>query len=140
VKHNQKKTKKINLQRMPPLLTLMKKKDDKKEKKKKDKKKKDDKKEDDKDKKENKAGALAGAALGAVDPRKYNPLAGSGGSWRSWDPEEKEDNLSECCCCLCVCSNKKTENLTCCLCIPIKAGVTAIGVITFVLAAYWVSV
>ena len=39
-----------------------------------------------------------------------------------------------------MCSNKKTENLTCCLCVPVKAGVSIIGVFTFVLAAWWISV
>jgi len=54
------------------------------------------------------------------------------------DPEEQEldaDEINEClcCCCICHCSTKKTEDLSCCGCFPMKCGVVTIGIITLVL-------
>jgi len=41
--------------------------------------------------------------------------------------------LKSCCCCVCVCSNDHTEDLTCFGCFPIKCGIMAIGIFTFLL-------
>ena len=38
-----------------------------------------------------------------------------------------------CCCCICQCSTKKTEDLSCCGCFPIKCGVVTIGTLTLIL-------
>ena len=51
----------------------------------------------------------------------------------SEDDPTPEDILSPCCCCLCVCSNKFTEDRSCCGCFPIKCGVVTIGIFTFLL-------
>lgn len=47
-----------------------------------------------------------------------------------WKPK---DNLESCCCCLCVCSNERTKDLTCCMCLPIKAGIVILGAFYFTL-------
>ena len=39
-----------------------------------------------------------------------------------------------CCCCICQCSTKKTEDLSCCGCFPIKCGLVTIGGLTITLA------
>ena len=39
-----------------------------------------------------------------------------------------------CCCCICQCSTKKTEELSCCGCFPIKCGLVTIGALTITLA------
>lgn len=44
-----------------------------------------------------------------------------------------EPVLTSCCCCLCACSNNLTDKLSCCGCFPIKCGIMAIGIFTFVL-------
>lgn len=38
-----------------------------------------------------------------------------------------------CCCCICQCSTKKTEDLSCCGCFPIKCGLVTIGALTLTL-------
>ena len=42
-----------------------------------------------------------------------------------------------CCCCICQCSTKKTEDLACCGCFPIKCGLVTIGAFTFVVTLFF---
>jgi len=51
----------------------------------------------------------------------------------SGDDPDVDPILTGCCCCLCACSNKFTEELSCCGCFPIKCGIVTIGIFTFVL-------
>jgi amino acid transporter len=41
-----------------------------------------------------------------------------------------------CCCCICQCSTKKTEDLSCCGCFPIKCGLVTIGGFTFAVTLF----
>lgn len=41
-----------------------------------------------------------------------------------------------CCCCICQCSTKKTEDLSCCGCFPIKCGLVTIGTFTFIVTLF----
>lgn len=52
----------------------------------------------------------------------------------SEDEEEPEKNYIDCCCCLCTCSNKKTGDLSCFVCLPIKFGIVLLGLFYFFLA------
>lgn len=57
-------------------------------------------------------------------------------SHRSYDSIGGETNPyidDMCCCCICQCSTKKTEDLSCCGCFPIKCGLVTIGAFTIVL-------
>ena len=65
--------------------------------------------------------------------------ADEGDDYRSWEEEENQPVLQQCCCCICNCGTTKTDGLTCCCVIPVKAGVTTIGVLTIVLAAVTIS-
>lgn len=47
--------------------------------------------------------------------------------------------LQQCCCCICNCQTKATEGVTCCCLVPIKCGITTIGVLTIALAAVEIS-
>jgi len=53
----------------------------------------------------------------------------------SEDEEKPKDILEPCCCCLCVCHNERTKNLSCCMFLPIKAGIVLIGAIYLCLVA-----
>ena len=57
----------------------------------------------------------------------------------SEDEEWPKNNLEPCCCCLCVCSNEKTSDLTCCGCLPIKCGIVSLGIIYFTLTVVLVT-
>lgn len=59
--------------------------------------------------------------------------------FRSLNSEEGKPVFSQCCCCICLCHNKATDGIACFCCVPIKAGVTAIGVLTLILAAVQIS-
>jgi len=52
---------------------------------------------------------------------------------------ENRPIYSQCCCCICHCSDSLTEGATCCLVIPLKAGITFIAVLTVVLVAVQIS-
>lgn len=57
-------------------------------------------------------------------------------SQRSYDSIGGETNPyadEMCCCCICQCSTKKTEDLSCCGCFPIKCGLVTIGGFTIFL-------
>ena len=51
--------------------------------------------------------------------------------------EEKQPDpiIDQCCCCMCVCSNKRTKGMSCCVLLPIKAGIVGIGAIYLLLVA-----
>jgi hypothetical protein len=70
-------------------------------------------------------GGAAGDALG------LNAFGGSDGSDNT---KFREPVRTDCCCCLCGCSNELTENVKCCFCLPIKAGIVIIGMIVLLLA------
>lgn len=55
------------------------------------------------------------------------------------DDEEAEQVLEQCCCCICNCATKATHGITCCCVVPIKVGVTTIGILSVVLAAVSIS-
>merc|ERR1719327_516936 len=59
--------------------------------------------------------------------------------YRSLNSEEGEPVLQQCCCCICNCATKATEGVTCCCIVPIKCGITTIGVFTILLAAIGIS-
>ena len=59
--------------------------------------------------------------------------------YRSLDSVEGEAVLQQCCCCICNCQTKATEGITCCCVIPIKCGITTIGLFAVVLAAVSIS-
>jgi hypothetical protein len=60
--------------------------------------------------------------------------------WKSLDKDTTgEPVLSQCCCCICNCATKATEGVTCCCIVPIKCGITTIGVFTILLAAIGIS-
>jgi len=60
--------------------------------------------------------------------------------WKSLDKDTSgEPVLSQCCCCICNCATKATEGVTCCCIVPIKCGITTIGVFTILLAAIGIS-
>jgi hypothetical protein len=65
--------------------------------------------------------------------------ADDGEDFRSLNSEEGKPVFSQCCCCICLCHNKATDGISCFCCVPIKAGITAIGVATLVLAAVQIS-
>merc|ERR1712146_310312 len=50
-----------------------------------------------------------------------------------------EPVLTQCCCCICNCQTKATEGITCCCVVPIKCGVTIIGLFAVFLAAISIS-
>lgn len=51
--------------------------------------------------------------------------------------EEENPYVEEmCCCCICQCSTKKTEDLSCCGCFPIKCGLVTIGAFTFAVTLF----
>merc|ERR1712100_235731 len=59
--------------------------------------------------------------------------------FRSLNSEEGTPILQQCCCCICNCETKATQGMTCCCIIPIKCGITTIGLITLALAAIGIS-
>jgi hypothetical protein len=60
--------------------------------------------------------------------------------WKSLDKETTGTPvLSQCCCCICNCATVATEGVTCCCVVPIKCGITTIGVFTIFLAAIGIS-
>lgn len=59
--------------------------------------------------------------------------------FRSLNSEEGKPVFSQCCCCICLCHTKKTDGISCMCCVPIKAGIMAIGVLTLILAAVQIS-
>ena len=59
--------------------------------------------------------------------------------FRSLNSEEGTPMLQQCCCFICNCETKATQGMTCCCIIPIKCGVTTIGLITLLLAAIGIS-
>lgn len=71
------------------------------------------------------AGGAAGEALG------LNAFGGDDGSDNT---VERKDVRTDCCCFLCNCSNELTENVKCCFCFPIKAGIYIVGLIIFFIA------
>lgn len=54
-------------------------------------------------------------------------------SKKSGDADENPYVEEMCCCCICQCSTKKTEDLSCCGCFPIKCGLVTIGGLTITL-------
>lgn len=50
--------------------------------------------------------------------------------------EEVTPVKTHCCCCVCVCSNNKSYGTSCCGCLPVKCGVTTIGIFTLVLVIF----
>jgi len=60
--------------------------------------------------------------------------------WNSLDKKKTGTPiLTQCCCCICNCATKATEGVTCCCVVPIKCGITTIGVFTILLAAVGIS-
>ena len=59
--------------------------------------------------------------------------------FRSLNSEEGTPILQQCCCCICNCETKGTQGMTCCCIVPIKCGVTTIGILTILLAAIGIS-
>merc|ERR1711998_474547 len=58
------------------------------------------------------------------------------------DQYREPDNraiYSQCCCCLCHCSDSLTEGQTCCILVPLKAGITFIAILTVALVAIQIS-
>merc|ERR1739838_995352 len=59
--------------------------------------------------------------------------------WKSIDKKESGEAVLSQCCCICNCATKATEGVTCCCVVPIKCGITTIGVFTIFLAAIGIS-
>jgi len=78
--------------------------------------------------------------MNAMDLNKFFP-GDDDAEFRSLKSSEKAvgDTLTQCCCCICNCQTKATEGVTCCCVIPIKCGITTIGVFTILLAAIGIS-
>ena len=53
-----------------------------------------------------------------------------------YESVKTKPNLSYCCVCSCNCSNDRLFRMTCCGCIPIKAGVFIIGLLTIFLTIW----
>lgn len=78
--------------------------------------------------------------MNAVDLNKFFP-GDDDADFRTLQTAEKavDQTLTQCCCCICNCQTKATEGVTCCCVIPIKCGITTIGVFTILLAAIGIS-
>ena len=64
-----------------------------------------------------------------------NPMVSSD-SWFSWKTRDKQNNYSNCICCRVAWSNKKTQKQKCCLCLPLRAGVIIIAVISIIISLF----
>ena len=53
-----------------------------------------------------------------------------------YESVQAKSDLFFCCLCSCNCSNDKLFRMTCCGCIPIKAGIFIIGLLTIFLTIY----
>merc|ERR1712037_449266 len=56
-----------------------------------------------------------------------------------YDDAKTKPSLSLCCVCRCNCSNDRLVRMTCCGCIPIKAGVFIIGLLVIFLTIWEIS-
>ena len=56
-----------------------------------------------------------------------------------YEDAKTKSSLSMCCVCTCNCSNDRLFRMTCCGCIPIKAGVFIIGLLVIFLTIYEIS-
>ena len=105
---------------------------------------KDDKKKDAKSEKsseeseDNLMGDGLGAAEEMMDLDNFFPPA-EDEEFRTLDSVEGEPVLNQCCCCICNCQTKATEGITCCCVVPIKCGITTIGLFSVFLAAISIS-
>merc|ERR1712139_196266 len=78
--------------------------------------------------------------MNAVDLNNFFP-GDDDADFRTLNDSEKavDQTLTQCCCCICNCQTKATWGVTCCCVVPIKCGITTIGVFTILLAAIGIS-
>ena len=78
------------------------------------------------------------AAMAAVDLDNYFPGADDE-NFKSLNKSTGKPVLQQCCCCICNCQTVATEGMTCCCIVPIKCGITTIGIFTLALAIIGIS-
>ena len=78
------------------------------------------------------------AAMDAVNLDNYFPGADDE-NFKSLNKSTGKPVLQQCCCCICNCQTVATEGMTCCCVVPIKCGITSIGVLTLALAIIGIS-